>query len=516
MSTIDKLNDLQHRRSVIEQGGGADKVKKQHESGKLTARERINLLMDEGSFIEIDAFVKHRGTEFDMPATEAPGEGVVTGYGTVDGRLVYVYAQDFTVIGGSLGEMHAKKICKVMDMAMKMGAPIVGINDSGGARIQEGIDALSGFGEIFYRNTIASGVIPQISVIMGPCAGGAVYSPAITDFVFMVDKTSQMFITGPQVIKAVTGEDVSFEQLGGAMAHNSKSGVAHFVSADDKECIEQVKLLLSYLPSNNLSDAPVYETNDDLNRISDKLTAIVPDDANKPYDMKEVIAEIVDNGDFFEVHPHFAQNIIVGFARMNGRTVGIIANQPKVLAGALDVNSSDKAARFIRFCDCFNIPILTFTDVPGYLPGVSQEHSGIIRHGAKLLYAYSEATVPKINVIIRKAYGGAYIAMSSKHLGADMVFAWPTAEIAVMGPEGAANIIFRKEIANAADPVATRNEKIEEYRNKFANPYVAAARGYIDDVIEPDSTRPRIISALEMLASKRENRPAKKHGNIPV
>ncbi|WP_094546638.1 acyl-CoA carboxylase subunit beta [Petroclostridium xylanilyticum] len=516
MSTIDKLNDLQHRRSVIEQGGGADKVKKQHESGKLTARERINLLMDEGSFIEIDAFVKHRGTEFDMPATEAPGEGVVTGYGTVDGRLVYVYAQDFTVIGGSLGEMHAKKICKVMDMAMKMGAPIVGINDSGGARIQEGIDALSGFGEIFYRNTIASGVIPQISVIMGPCAGGAVYSPAITDFVFMVDKTSQMFITGPQVIKAVTGEDVSFEQLGGAMAHNSKSGVAHFVSADDKECIEQVKLLLSYLPSNNLSDAPVYETNDDLNRISDKLTAIVPDDANKPYDMKEVIAEIVDNGDFFEVHPHFAQNIIVGFARMNGRTVGIIANQPKVLAGALDVNSSDKAARFIRFCDCFNIPILTFTDVPGYLPGVSQEHSGIIRHGAKLLYAYSEATVPKINVIIRKAYGGAYIAMSSKHLGADMVFAWPTAEIAVMGPEGAANIIFRKEIANAADPVAARNEKIEEYRNKFANPYVAAARGYIDDVIEPDSTRPRIISALEMLASKRENRPAKKHGNIPV
>jgi methylmalonyl-CoA decarboxylase alpha subunit len=516
MSTIDKLNDLQHRRSVIEQGGGADKVKKQHESGKLTARERINLLMDEGSFIEIDAFVKHRGTDFDMPTTEAPGEGIVTGYGTVDGRLVYVYAQDFTVIGGSLGEMHAKKICKVMDMAMKMGAPIVGINDSGGARIQEGIDALSGFGEIFYRNTIASGVIPQISVIMGPCAGGAVYSPAITDFVFMVDKTSQMFITGPQVIKAVTGEDVSFEQLGGAMAHNSKSGVAHFVSADDKECIEQVKLLLSYLPSNNLSDAPVYETNDDLNRISDKLTAIVPDDANKPYDMKEVIAEIVDNGDFFEVHPHFAQNIIVGFARMNGRTVGIIANQPKVLAGALDVNSSDKAARFIRFCDCFNIPILTFTDVPGYLPGVSQEHSGIIRHGAKLLYAYSEATVPKINVIIRKAYGGAYIAMSSKHLGADMVFAWPTAEIAVMGPEGAANIIFRKEIANAADPVAARNEKIEEYRNKFANPYVAAARGYIDDVIEPDSTRPRIISALEMLASKRENRPAKKHGNIPV
>ncbi|MDK2799910.1 MAG: methylmalonyl-CoA decarboxylase subunit alpha [Clostridiales bacterium] len=516
MSTIDKLNDLQYRRSVIEQGGGADKVKKQHESGKLTARERINLLMDEGSFIEVDAFVKHRGTEFDMPNIEAPGEGVVTGYGTVDGRLVFVYAQDFTVIGGSLGEMHAKKICKVMDMAMEMGAPIVGINDSGGARIQEGIDALSGFGEIFYRNTLASGVIPQISVIMGPCAGGAVYSPAITDFTFMVDKTSQMFITGPQVIKAVTGEDVSFEELGGAMTHNSKSGVAHFMSDNDEACMEKVKLLLSYLPSNNLSDSPMYENNDDLNRLSQRLTEIVPDDANKAYDMKEIITEVVDNGDFFEVHPHFAQNIIVGFARMNGRTVGIIANQPKVLAGSLDVNSSDKAARFIRFCDSFNIPLLTFTDVPGYLPGVSQEHNGIIRHGAKLLYAYSEATVPKINVIVRKAYGGAYIAMSSKHLGADMVFAWPTAEIAVMGPEGAANIIFRKEIANAADPIATRTEKIEEYRNKFANPYVAAARGYVDDVIEPDSTRPRIISALEMLASKRENRPAKKHGNIPV
>jgi len=451
-----------------------------------------------------------------MPNTEAPGEGVVTGYGTVDGRLVYVYAQDFTVIGGSLGEMHAKKICKVMDMALKIGAPIIGMNDSGGARIQEGIDALSGFGEIFYRNTISSGVIPQISMIMGPCAGGAVYSPAITDFVFMVEKTSQMFITGPQVIKAVTGEDVTFEELGGAGTHNSVSGVAHFKCSNDEECIQQVRRLLSFLPSNNLENAPVYQCTDDLNRLSDKLTNIVPDDANKAYDMKEVIVEVVDNGDFFEVQPDFAKNIIIGFARMNGSTVGIIANQPKVLAGALDVNSSDKAARFIRFCDSFNIPIITFTDVPGYLPGVSQEHSGIIRHGAKLLYAYSEATVPKINVIVRKAYGGAYIAMSSKHLGADMVFAWPTAEIAVMGAEGAANIIFRKEIANADDPIATRNEKIQEYRDKFANPYVAAARGYIDDVIEPDSTRPRIISALEMLASKRENRPAKKHGNIPV
>lgn len=516
MSTMDKLNDLQYRRNVIEQGGGADKIKKQHESGKLTARERILMLLDEGSFIEIDAFVKHRCTEFDMPSTEAPGEGVVTGYGTVDGRLVYVYAQDFTVIGGSLGEMHAKKICKVMDMALKMGAPIIGMNDSGGARIQEGIDALSGFGEIFYRNTISSGVIPQISIIMGPCAGGAVYSPAITDFVFMVEKTSQMFITGPQVIKAVTGEDVSLEELGGAATHSTKSGVAHFKCSSDEECIQQVKRLLSFLPSNNLENAPSYDTGDDLNRLSDKLTTIVPDDVNKAYDMKEVIIEVVDNGDFFEVQPDFAKNIIVGFARMNGNTVGIIANQPQYMAGSLDVNSSDKAARFIRFCDCFNIPIITFTDVPGYLPGVSQEHSGIIRHGAKLLYAYSEATVPKINVIVRKAYGGAYIAMSSKHLGADMVFAWPTAEIAVMGAEGAANIIFRKEIANSDDPITTRQEKIEEYRNKFANPYVAASRGYIDDVIEPDSTRQRIISALEMLASKREKRPAKKHGNIPV
>ncbi len=516
MSTIDKLNDLQYRRNVIEQGGGADKSKKQHESGKQTARERINMLMDEGSFIEVDAFVKHRATDFGMDKTIAPAEGVVTGYGTVDGRLVYVYAQDFTVIGGSLGEMHAKKICKVMDMALKMGAPIVGINDSGGARIQEGIDALSGFGEIFYRNTISSGVIPQISVIMGPCAGGAVYSPAITDFIFMVENTSQMFITGPSVIKAVTGEDVSFQELGGSNTHNTKSGVAHFNSANDEECIEQVKQLIGFLPSNNLSDTPVYECEDDLNRVSSKLMQIVPDEPNKAYDMKDVIEEVVDNGDFFEVQKDFAQNIIIGFGRMNGGTVGIVASQPKILAGSLDVHSSDKAARFIRFCDCFNIPIITFVDVPGFLPGVSQEHSGIIRHGAKLLYAYSEATVPKITVITRKAYGGAYIAMSSNHLGADMVFAWPTAEIAVMGPEGAANIIFRKEISEAGDPVTTRNEKIEEYRNKFSNPYAAAARGYVDDVIEPDSTRPRIISALEMLSSKRESRPSKKHGNIPV
>ena len=516
MGTIDKLNELQARRAAIEAGGGAEKVEKQHQSGKKTARERIEMLLDEGSFVEVDAFVEHRCMEFSMPQTKAPGEGVVVGYGTIDGRLVYVYSQDFTVIGGSLGEMHAKKICKVMDMAMKMGAPIIGINDSGGARIQEGVDALSGFGDIFYRNTIASGVIPQISVIMGPCAGGAVYSPAITDFTFMVEKTSQMFITGPQVVDSVTGEKITAEELGGAATHTSKSGVAHFKAESDEACLEQVKRVLSFRPSNNLEPAPCYECTDDLNRLSEKLTTIVPDSANKAYDIKAVIAEVVDNGDFFEVQSDFAKNIVIGFARMNGSSIGIIANQPNVSAGSLDVDSSDKAARFVRFCDSFNIPIVTFTDVPGYLPGVNQEHEGIIRHGAKLLFAFSEATVPKVNVIIRKAYGGAYIAMNSKHLGADMVFAWPTSEIAVMGPEGAANIIFRKDIAAAADPIAERSAKIEEYRNKFASPYEAAKRGYVDDVIEPDSTRPRIISALEMLASKRVEMPGKKHGNMPV
>jgi acetyl-CoA carboxylase carboxyltransferase component len=516
MATIDKVNELYSRKGKIEQSGGPEKTAKQHEAGKMTARERINMLFDTNSFVEIDAFVETRSIEFDMQKKKVSGDGVVTGYGTIDGRLVYVSSQDFTVIGGSLGEMHAKKITKVMDMAMKMGAPFISINDSGGARIEEGIDALSGFGDIFYRNTLASGVIPQISVIMGPCAGGAVYSPAITDFVFMVDKTSQMFITGPQVIKAVTGEDVSFDKLGGAETHNSISGVAHFSSSSEQECFNDIKKLLSFLPDNNLSDVPVYQNADNLNRIPEALDSIVPDDTNKPYDIKDVITSVVDNGDFFEIHKYYAQNIVVGFARMNGRTIGIIANQPKFMAGSLDVNSSDKAARFVRFCDAFNIPIVTFTDVPGYLPGVGQEHNGIIRHGAKLLYAFSEATVPKINVIIRKAYGGAYIAMNSKHLGADMVFAWPTAEIAVMGPDGAANIIFRKEISAADDPVAVRNEKIEEYRNKFSNPYIAASRGYVDDVIEPSSTRIRLISALEMLASKRENRPAKKHGNIPL
>lgn len=516
MGTVDKITDLQYRRQTIEQGGGEAKIKKQHDAGKLTARERIAALLDEGSFVEVDAFVTHRCNEFDMPNTKAPGEGVVTGYGTVEGRLVYVYAQDFTVIGGSLGEMHAKKICKVMDMAMKMGAPIIGMNDSGGARIQEGVDALAGFGEIFKRNTLASGVIPQISVIMGPCAGGAVYSPAITDFIFMVEKTSQMFITGPAVIKSVTGEEVTSEELGGASAHSEKSGVAHFKAANDEECIAKIRKLLSFLPSNNLEEAPYNTPTDPINRLSEKLTTIVPDEPNKAYNVKSVIAEVVDNGDFFEIFEDFAKNIVIGFARMNGQTVGIVANQPNIKAGSLDVDSSDKAARFIRFCDSFNIPIVTFTDVPGYLPGVTQEHEGIIRHGAKLLYAYSEATVPLINVIIRKAYGGAYIAMSSKHLGADAVFAWPTAEIAVMGPDGAANIIFKKEIAASDDPITTRQQKIAEYRNTFASPYEAAKRGYVDDVIEPDSTRPRIIAALEMLASKRETRPAKKHGNLPV
>ncbi len=513
---MSKLNELQQRRAAVEQGGGPDKIKKQHDSGKKTARERMDMLFDEGSFVEIDAFVTHRCNEFGMEKVQAPGEGVVVGYGTVDGRLVFAYAQDFTVIGGSLGEMHAAKICKVMDMAVKMGAPIIGINDSGGARIQEGLDALKGFGDIFIRNTHASGVVPQISIIMGSCAGGAVYSPAICDFIFMVEKTSQMFITGPQVVKSVTGEDVGFEELGGAATHATKSGVASFKCSSEEECIAQVKELLSYLPSNNLEMPPVYECNDDLNRLSETLTSVVPEDANKAYDMKKVISEIVDDGEFFEIFKTFAQNIIIGFARMNGATVGIVANQPKVAAGSLDVNSSDKAARFVRFCDAFNIPIITLTDVPGYLPGVVQEHDGIIRHGAKLLYAFSEATVPKINVILRKAYGGAYIAMNSKHLGADMVFAWPSAEIAVMGPSGAANIIFRKDIAAADDPIAARQEKIAEYADKFANPYMAARRGYVDDVIEPDSTRPRIISALEMLLSKRETRPSKKHGNIPL
>lgn len=516
MSVENRIRQMQDLKTAIRQGGGSARVAKQHESGKLTARERIEKLVDPSSFVEIDAFVKNRSVDFGMDKVNAPGDGVITGYATIDGRPVYLYAQDFTVIGGSLGEMHAKKITKIQDMAMKMGCPIICINDSGGARIQEGIDALSGYGDIFYRNTLASGVVPQISVILGPCAGGAVYSPALTDFIFMVDNISKMFITGPQVVEAVTGESISADELGGAVTHNEISGVAHFLSESEDSCFDSIRRLLSFLPQNNMEDTILYDSQDDPNRLAPELNTIIPDSVNKSYDIKEVITSVLDNEDFMEVQALYATNIVIGFGRLNGRSVGIVANQPMVKAGCLDINASDKASRFIRFCDAFNIPIITFTDVPGYLPGVDQEHGGVIRHGAKLLYAYSEATVPKINIILRKAYGGAYIAMSSKHLGADLVYAWPTAEIAVMGPDGAANIIFRKDIENSSDPIETRKEKIEEYRNKFANPYVAASRGYIDDVIEPEATRPRLISALEILESKRENRPPKKHGNFPV
>lgn len=512
----EKIERLLETAKKIELGGGEQRIEKHHKSGKLTARERINLLFDEGSFVEVDKFVEHRCTNFDMGTVKAPADGVVTGYGTVDGRLVFTYAQDFTVVGGSLGEMHAAKICKVQEMALKMGAPIVGFNDSGGARIQEGVDALSGYGKIFYRNTIASGVIPQISVIMGPSAGGAVYSPALTDFIFMVDKTSMMFITGPQVIKSVTGEEVTQEELGGANTHNKISGVAHFMDKTEAECIERIKVLLSYLPSNNLEAAPIYAIEDEINRVEERLNEIVPVNPNKPYDMKEIIKLLADGGDFFEVQPYYAQNIITGYIRLNGKTIGVVANQPKILAGCLDINASDKAGRFIRTCDAFNIPLLNLVDVPGFLPGTEQEYGGIIRHGAKMLYAYSEATVPKVTLIIRKAYGGAYLAMCSKDLGADQVFAWPNAEIAVMGPDGAANIIFKKDIENSDNPIETRQEKIAEYRNTVANPYIAAQRGFVDDILVPSITRPRLISAFDMLESKRENRPAKKHGNLPV
>ena len=509
-----KSDDLQKMRSAIEQGGGADKIKQQHDDGKKTARERMAMLFDEGSFIELDAFVTHRGDGLGMAEKDAPAEGVVTGYGTVNGRLVYAYSQDYTVIGGSIGEMRAAKICKVMDMAMKMGAPIIGVCDSGGARIQEGVDALKGFGDIFYRNAMASGVVPQISVVLGPCAGGAVFSPAMTDFIVMADKTSHMFITGPSVVKAVTGEDISFDELGGAETHATKSGVAGIRCKTEEECFGEVKRLLEFLPSNNLEEAPAYECSDDLNRTSATLNTIVTDDG--VYDMKSVIAEVADNGEYMEFFPEYAANLITCFIRLNGSTVGVIANQPTVMSGSLDCASSDKGARFVRFCDSFNIPILSFTDVPGYLPGTEQEYGGIIRRGAKLLYAFSEATVPKINVIVKKAYGGAYVAMNSKHLGADIVYAWPTAEIAVMGPDGAANIIYKNDIAAASDPIAVRKQKIDEYTEKFTNPYIAAARGYVDDIIEPDSTRPRVIAALEMLASKRDSKPSKKHGNFPM
>ena len=512
----EKLKLLEKRRAKVLAGGGPKRVEAQHAKGKKTARERIEALLDKGSFIELDAFVEHRCTDLGMAEIEAPGEGVVIGYGTIQGRTVYVFAQDFTVIGGSLGEMHAAKICKAMDMAVKVGCPCIGINDSGGARIQEGVDALSGYGDIFYRNTLSSGVVPQISVIMGPCAGGAVYSPALTDFVFMTEGTANMFITGPQVIKAVTGEDVSAEGLGGARVHTEVSGVAQFKFKDEDSTLEAVRKLLSYLPQNNIEDAPLVNSGDDPYRADPELADIIPDSANKPYDVRKVIERVVDSGDFFETQPDYAKNIVTGFARLAGRSVGIIANQPAVLAGVLDINASDKASRFIRFCDSFNIPLLTFSDTAGYLPGVGQEHGGVIRHGAKLLYAYSEATVPKMTVILRKAYGGAYIAMCSRHLGADQVFAWPSAEIAVMGPDGAANIIFKKDIDEAADPVAARKEKIEEYKKNFANPYKAAVRGYVDDVIDPSQTRARLCAALSMLLGKRQTLPARKHGNMPV
>jgi acetyl-CoA carboxylase carboxyltransferase component len=514
--TADKIKDLKAREAGILKMGGDKAVAQHKEKGKLTARERLGLLFDPESFRELDMFVTHRCTNFGMEKVEIPSDGVVTGHGLVDGRPVFAFAQDFTARAGSLGEMHSKKICKVMDLALKAGVPFVGMNDSGGARIQEGVDALSGYGQIFFRNSAASGVIPQLSAIMGPTAGGAVYSPAMTDYVFMVKNTSYMFITGPEVIKAVTGEAISFEELGGAKTHNEKSGVAHFACESDADCIAQIRRMLAYLPANNMEDPPAVVTGDDPRRTAPELDEIIPDSPGRAYDMKQVIRAIVDNGEFFEPHQYFAQNIIVCFARLNGRTVGIIANQPKMLAGCLDINASDKATRFIRFCDAFNIPLLTIADVPGYLPGSHQEWGGIIRHGAKLLWCYSEATVPKLLLVTRKDYGGSYLAMCSRDLGADMAFAWPTAEIAVMGAEGAANIIHRKEITEAADPAAKRKEKIAEYDALFANPYVAASRGYIDAVILPSETRPRLIDALEAMCAKRELRPPKKHGNIPM
>ena len=516
MVTDPKIERLRKLKEEAKLGGGPERIERQHKRGKLTARERLDLLLDENSFHELDVFVTHRATGFGMEERRYLGDGVVTGYGTIDGRLVYVFSQDFTVFGGALGEAHAEKICKIMDLAMRNGAPLIGLNDSGGARIQEGVESLGGYADIFVRNTLASGVIPQISAVMGPCAGGAVYSPAITDFIIMVEGTSFMFVTGPDVVKTVTREEVTFEELGGAMVHNTESGVAHFLAQNEEECIQIIRHLLSYLPQNNLEDPPYVEPTDDPLRMEPALDTIVPDSPTKPYDMKEVIRLVVDDGEFFEVHEHYAQNIIVGFSRLNGRSVGIVAQQPAVLAGCLDINSSDKGARFVRFCDCFNIPLITFVDVPGFLPGVGQEHGGIIRHGAKLLYAYCEATVPKLTVITRKAYGGAYDVMSSKHVRGDINYAWPTAEIAVMGPDGAVNIIFRKEIAEAEDPEAERERLTEEYREQFAHPYIAAGRGYIDDVIEPQETRPRLISALEMLQNKRQSNPPKKHGNIPL
>ncbi|MFZ5809202.1 MAG: acyl-CoA carboxylase subunit beta [Chloroflexota bacterium] len=516
MTDNPKIKRLQELRAQSRLGGGEERIQSQHERGKLTARERIDLLLDKGSFREVDAFVVHRTTDFDLDKQKYLGDSVVTGWGTIEGRLVYVFSQDFTVFGGSLGEVHAEKVCKIMDMAMKNGAPVIGLNDSGGARIQEGVVSLGGYAEIFLRNTLASGVIPQISVIMGPCAGGAVYSPALTDFIIMVRNSSYMFITGPEVVKTVTHEEVTFEELGGASVHSETSGVCHLASDSEADALFLIRKLLSYMPQNNMEDPPFVPNGDDPLRMEEALDNIIPDEPNKPYDMRDVLRLILDDGIFFEIQESYAQNIVIGFGRLGGHSVGLVANQPSVLAGVLDIKSSEKAARFVRFCDAFNIPLVTFVDVPGFLPGIAQEHGGIIRCGAKLLYAYCEATVPKLTVVTRKAYGGAYDVMSSKHIRGDVNFAWPSAEIAVMGPDGAVNIIFRRELAQAEDPAKRKEELVREYRDRFANPYVAAARGYIDDVIEPKETRPRLINALEMLSNKRDSNPPKKHGCIPL
>jgi len=511
-----RLAELNRRREQALAGGGAERVAKIHAKGCLTARERLELLLDAGSFVEIGTYVTHRAQDFGMADRRVVGDGVVAGWGTIDGRRVYCFAQDFTVFGGTMSEANARKICAIMDLAMDNGAPVVGLNDSGGARIQEGVLSLGAYADIFLRNTLASGVVPQISAIMGPCAGGAVYSPAITDFTIMVEGTSHMFVTGPEVIKAVTSEEVSFEDLGGAMTHNTKSGVAHFAARDDADGIRHVKRLLSFLPANNQEDPPRIACSDPIERRDEGLATLVPEQADKPYDMKDVVRRIVDHGDFFEVHEHFAANIVVGFARLNGRSVGVVGNQPRVLAGVLDIDSSVKAARFVRFCDAFNIPLVTFEDVPGFLPGTRQEWAGIIRHGAKLLYAYCEATVPKLTVVVRKAYGGAYDVMSSKHIRGDYNIAWPSAEMAVMGADGAVNILYREEIAKAQDPAAERKRLIAEYNDRFASPWIAAELGYLDDVIEPQDTRPRLIAALEMLRQKKQASPFKKHGNLPL
>jgi propionyl-CoA carboxylase beta chain len=515
-TTRDKLDELARLREKALLGGGKDRIAKQHKKGKLTARERLDLLLDPGTFQETDMFATNRPSDFNGAEEAVLGDGVVTGYGKIDGRLVCVFSQDFTVLGGSLSAAHAGKICKIMDLAMKSGMPVVGLNDSGGARVQDGVVSLGAYADIFLRNTLASGVVPQISAIMGPCAGGAVYSPAITDFIFMVEGTSHMFVTGPNVLKTVTHEEVTQEDLGGARVHGGKSGVSHFSAPNEAVCLQMIRTLLSYLPSNNVDNPPVIAMTDPMPSFDEALDAIIPDSPNRPYDMKEVIRRVVDTHSFFEVHEQFAPNIIVGFARLDGRSVGIVAQQPRIQAGVLDIDASDKGARFVRFCDCFNVPLVTFEDVPGFLPGVDQEHNGIIRHGAKLLFAYCEATVPKVTVITRKAYGGAYDVMSSKHVRGDINYAWPTAEIAVMGPEGAVNIIFKDEIEQAADPQARRDELVAYYIDKFANPYVAAARGYLDEVIQPRHTREKLIVALDMLKNKRDSNPPKKHGNIPL